>query len=327
MFQPHDRDQLLFILGKPLSLEESISCEFKEVRGQNPVQQIGKIVDEYVVAYLNETPGSIYWGIRDRDRTVVGVRLSDRMRDELRQVVGQKIAAIAPPVPPESYNFPLHPVQAAQQTAAIVEDLFVVEARICGPKDGGLYLTGSGEAYRKTLGGIKKLTGAELLAALFGQLEAKTKSSVASTDGKDMDISWMPSVARRAKIVRPLLIGARILWVDDQPGNNLYERTVLSSLGVSIDLALSTDEALYMIGHLRYDLILSDMKREGSHTAGLELLEQLSRPEFAPPIIFYMGQVDRRLSAPIGAFGMTDRPDELLHYAFDVLERRELAVP
>jgi predicted HTH transcriptional regulator len=86
----------VFALGQPVPFEESLTCEFKEVKGP-AVQTIGKAVDEYVVAYLNERGGSIYWGIRNKDRTVVGVRLDDKARDEVRQVIGQKIAAIAPP--------------------------------------------------------------------------------------------------------------------------------------------------------------------------------------------------------------------------------------
>ena len=138
---------------------------------------------------------------------------------------------------------------------------------------------------------------------------------------EDADLSWMPSVARRARVVRPLLRGARALWVDDNPGNNLYERTVLASLGVSVDLALSTEEALYMATRLKYDLILSDMKRGPSPSAGRDLLEQLMLRKSATPVVFYVGHADR-MPPPVGAFATTDRPDELLHYIFDVLERR-----
>lgn len=35
-----------FKQGKTISLEESLTCEFKEVRGINPVKQISKIVNE-----------------------------------------------------------------------------------------------------------------------------------------------------------------------------------------------------------------------------------------------------------------------------------------
>lgn len=79
------------VLNQPVRFEESLTCEFKEVKSQ-PVQAIGKVVDEYVVAFLNEAGGSIYWGIRDSDRIVTGVSVTDKARDELKQVIGQKVA-------------------------------------------------------------------------------------------------------------------------------------------------------------------------------------------------------------------------------------------
>jgi predicted HTH transcriptional regulator len=97
--------QMLFALGKSVNLEESLTCEFKEVsKAQSPVQTIGKAVDRYAVAFLNETSGSIFWGIRD-DRCVTGVELNAKGRDELRQVVGQNISKIAPPVHSDWYSY------------------------------------------------------------------------------------------------------------------------------------------------------------------------------------------------------------------------------
>jgi hypothetical protein len=46
-----------------------------------------------------------------------------------------------------------------------------------------------------------------------------------------------PNLIRRAS-------NAKVLWVDDRPDNNVYERQALSALGVSFVLATSTEEAL-----------------------------------------------------------------------------------
>jgi CheY-like chemotaxis protein len=186
-----------------------------------------------------------------------------------------------------------------------------------------LFLTASGESYKRTLGGNRKLTGAELLAALTMQLQWKVKAAVADQSAQSADLAWMPSVERRANAVRSLVRDARILWVDDNPSNNLYERTVLASFGVSTDLALSTDEALYMAARLRYDLILSDMRRGGNPVAGMDLLGAVLRRSVRTPVIFYVGDLNRRRERPAGAFAITNRPDELLHYVLDVLERRD----
>ena len=120
----------------------------------------------------------------------------------------------------------------------------------------------------------------------------------------------------------PCSRGARALWVDDNPSNNIYERLVLASFGISVDLAISTEEALLFADRLQYDVILSDMRRGSNPTAGMELLENLKLRQNASPVVFYVGRVNQHLR-PVGAFSITDRPDELLHYVFDVLERRK----
>lgn len=53
----------------------------------------------------------------------------------------------------------------------------------------------------------------------------------------------------------------KILWVDDNPGNNAYESAQLQSLGVSVETALSTEEALGLLTkrEVSYDAVISDM--------------------------------------------------------------------
>jgi len=311
-----------FILGQPVEFEESLTCEFKEVKGGSPVQTIGKSVDEYAVAFLNARGGSIYWGIRDSDRVVVGLELPDSKRDELRQVVGQKVAAIAPPIPPDVITLPFHPVLSADAHDTQATDLFVVEVSVQAPEQPGLYLTGGGEAYRKTLGGKKKLSGSELIASLFTQLHQKQLSATkGAADMWGPLADFMTSVTRRAELVSPFLKGSRILWVDDIPGHTIYERTAFSALGIGVDIALSSEEASFMIDRLRPDLIISDIRRGAKPRAGLEFLEQTRSHHISTPIIFYVGELDTRNPKPEGSFGITNVPSELFHLTFDVLER------
>src|SRR5208337_2606258 len=151
--------KMLFALGKSVDVEESLTCEFKEVsKGQSPVQAIGKAIERYAVAFLNETSGSVFWGIRN-DRCVTGVELNARGRDELRQVAGQHIATVAPPVHSDWYSLPFHQVVRADDVRVPIEDTFVIELHVV--KGDGFFLTGSGDSYIKTLGGLKKLSGAQ----------------------------------------------------------------------------------------------------------------------------------------------------------------------
>jgi hypothetical protein len=54
----------------------------------------------------------------------------------------------------------------------------------------------------------------------------------------------------------------KILWVNDRPENNVYERKAMESMGLEFTLVLSTDEAIQMLGVRRFAAIISDMGRK-----------------------------------------------------------------
>src|SRR6185436_14692654 len=103
----------------------------------------------------------------------------------------------------------------------------------------------------------------------------------------------------RGSIPRPLA-GRTILWVDDRPDNNRFERTYLEQLGASSSQASSTAEALLHVQHNEIDLIISDLHRiengERRERAGIELLDQLKSIAKSIDIIFYIG--DRNKAPP-----------------------------
>ncbi|MBI3799630.1 MAG: response regulator [Deltaproteobacteria bacterium] len=127
---------------------------------------------------------------------------------------------------------------------------------------------------------------------------------------------------RRAKKHLAIFRDAQILWVDDHPENNLNERRMFRQLKTDVDTAKSTDEALSILQTGNYDLVISDMSRGKDTTAGLEFVEQL-RQKKTTPVIFYVGVFDPAKGVPAKAFGITNRPDELLHLSLDTLERKK----
>ena len=145
---------------------------------------------------------------------------------------------------------------------------------------------------------------------------AKNSSAVTETE--------RTRLLRRADFAAELLRGAQVLWVDDHPINNLNERQILRSYGVFIDLARSTEEALDMLQAIRYDLIVSDMGRQGIKDEGLRLLETIPRITQPRPLIFYTIYSPEMRQRTSTAFAMTNRPDQLLHYIIDVLERERI---
>ena len=132
------------------------------------------------------------------------------------------------------------------------------------------------------------------------------------------------SSIRRARIVANFLVGARILWVDDRPENNINEKRTLEDFGVKVDQVRSTTAALSRLLGRPFDLILSDMERDGGSDAGMELLRNLRMSDCPIPLVFYVGKADPNRGVPVGAFGIADQPEPLFHLVLDVLERQRI---
>jgi CheY-like chemotaxis protein len=118
------------------------------------------------------------------------------------------------------------------------------------------------------------------------------------------------------------LQGRLVLWVDDRPDNNYYERQALEALGVRFVLSTSTDDALRQIRDQRFDLIISDMGRPPDSQAGYTLLDNLRRQGNSTPFIIYAGSRSPEHQAEArrrGAQGCTNSPNELISIATRVL--------
>lgn len=116
---------------------------------------------------------------------------------------------------------------------------------------------------------------------------------------------------------------AQILWVDENPKNNINERKIFRKLKTNVDIAKDTKEALDMLKNGGYDLVISDIARGKDATAGLKFLEQFRKEDKTTPVVFYIGEFFPEKGVPPYAFGITDRLDELLHLTLDTLERKK----
>jgi CheY-like chemotaxis protein len=156
------------------------------------------------------------------------------------------------------------------------------------------------------------------------QLDAKTLRDAGLADdpvvlGFGREVIARSPALRRARLVESAVSGARILWVDDHPENNRSECRLLQALGAEVEQVASTSEVIRRVSGTRFDLVLSDMARGSEADAGIRMLGQLGPG--APPVVFYVGQIDPSRGVPRGAFGIADRPETLLHLVLDVLER------
>jgi CheY-like chemotaxis protein len=133
----------------------------------------------------------------------------------------------------------------------------------------------------------------------------------------------------RANAHRSVFEGAEILWVDDRPSNNRNEARMLRSFGALVTFAATTEEALHALQtgaeqHQPFDLILSDISRDlptSDPAAGITMLPRLRNAGFRQPVIYYIGRPNPDAGVPVSAFGVTNRPDQLLQLTIDALSR------
>jgi CheY-like chemotaxis protein len=87
-----------------------------------------------------------------------------------------------------------------------------------------------------------------------------------------------------------LLDNKLILWVDDNPTNNIPSQQFFERAGAKIEYALSTEDALSIIrekGLGGFDLVITDMGRGSNPRAGVDLLRELGKMQFPAPVIVF----------------------------------------
>jgi len=120
-------------------------------------------------------------------------------------------------------------------------------------------------------------------------------------------VATLAAVPRRA---------ARVLWVDDRPANNEFERKWLRPHGIVFDSVVSTEEAVEQLTNETYDLVITDLGRQGSSdrsaTAGAAFLDQPIVRGGGPPVIVYAG-----------TWAVAQRDDLVRRGALNVMADRE----
>jgi CheY-like chemotaxis protein len=153
----------------------------------------------------------------------------------------------------------------------------------------------------------------------FVQAELRVRQ-IAESRGLALSNAEPERLARRAARNFNVLRGASILWVDDNPTHIELEQQLLRELGVQqIDTVTSTREATERLAERPYHVVISDMHRGDNARAGLDVVPEGRR--HGVPVIIYLADYDRDRGIPSGAFGITNRPDELIDLVLDALER------
>lgn len=156
----------------------------------------------------------------------------------------------------------------------------------------------------------------------FDKVEKELDESIEERSKQALSPTVKDALFERLSYIKRKAIAPPALWIDDMPTNNLYECKVLNSIGVQLDLAVSSEQAYNMLKSKSYDLILSDISRDQVSDEGLRFHERLLREGIDIPLVFYTGFADRSRGVPPYAFGLADLPNELIHLVLDILERK-----
>lgn len=151
--------------------------------------------------------------------------------------------------------------------------------------------------------------------------------AVAGLVGIAASIAWLALPASEPEQFRetPPIIGdapdsiGRILWVDDHPSNNSYEKRFFEEHRISVHEAITSEDALRLLAMYDYHVLISDMGRGDDRLAGLKLTEQLRRRGNATPVVIYtvrpkredQQDAQRRLVADAGAQDLALTPQEV----------------
>jgi CheY-like chemotaxis protein len=154
------------------------------------------------------------------------------------------------------------------------------------------------------------------------QFTAVASLAAASTKSKSASLSeaGIENIIKAVRHALPLVKKrledwhTHILWVDDKPNNNIYERMAFEAVGFSLTLALSTSEALDLLKRNRYAAIISDMRRREGPREGYALLGALRHCGDQTPFFIYTSSnlPEQEVEAfERGAQGSTNEPEVL----------------
>ena len=163
-------------------------------------------------------------------------------------------------------------------------------------------------------GGVAKAL--QRVQAPAGQLRAGATAAIEGA-GPDVLRDSRLGAGVAGETMREVPSQRTVLWADDKPENNRWERRALESYGIHFELATDTDAAVRAVAEKGpFAAIISDMGRPGDSQAGRTLLERLRQAGVTTPYFVYttigMAAALAPSAAQAGANGVTGNPDALV---------------
>ncbi len=173
------------------------------------------------------------------------------------------------------------------------------------------------ELQRMSLSAVASLTAAK----------QQPKDQVRTSSGNIQIEDVVRSVESAVKLVQEGTKNSVVLWVDDNPQNNVYERKALESVGIGFVLSGNTAEALNILSMRPFGAIISDMGRREGPREGYALLDALRARGDDTPLFFYASSNSpehRRETLEHGGQGCTNDGQELFEMVTKVIFGRQL---
>ncbi len=111
----------------------------------------------------------------------------------------------------------------------------------------------------------------------------------------------------------------RVLWVDDNPQNNIFEERFFKHHRIAVHTVRSSTDALRLLSMYDYDVVISDMGRGEDRLAGVRLVERMRAAGDQTAFVIYTvraeGEQNQRaqqeLVTEAGAQGLAVTPEEI----------------
>jgi CheY-like chemotaxis protein len=228
-----------------------------------------------------------------------------------------------------------------QLAIEITRQIGAIATALVWPVLAFIVLVRAGPALKSALGRLTEFAlkggGVEISAKVAQEIVANISAAEAREveSGGESGLDSPPVPVLRTEAVQKALENAQspgslnhlrsaaILWVDDKPNGNFLEMDAFRKLGISIDTALSSEEAEEKLKQRKYDLIITDLRRGDDSNAGLTFIktELQRRPESKILVYTNFSSLERRSAVmAAGAKGMTSRPSELFALVIGALQ-------
>jgi CheY-like chemotaxis protein len=156
----------------------------------------------------------------------------------------------------------------------------------------------------------------------YVKMQLSAVASLTAAGSRNQNESTAPNLDQAISVVQqfdPKRIAKydwrkRILWVDDRPQNNTYERQAFEAVGLEISLSLNTADALEQLATRKFAAVISDMGRREGPREGYTLLDAMRAKEDKTPVFFYAASnapEHKRETREHGGQGCTNDPNEL----------------